>query len=65
MAFCSVNKICNQKIITLSKIYPKDTVLTFIHNFEDTFSYKFNGYDLIITRTDKKSGWAQELVGYL
>jgi hypothetical protein len=55
----------NQKIINLNKIYPEDTVLTFIHNFKDTFSYKFNGYNLIITRTDEKSGWGQDLMGYL
>ena len=52
------------KIIKLDKIYPPNTVLTFIHKYKDTFSYKFKDNELIITRTDDECGWGQDLVAY-
>jgi hypothetical protein len=55
----------NTKIIKLDQIYPKDTHLKFIHDYKDTFTYKFNGYHLSITRTDESIGWGQDLYGYL
>jgi hypothetical protein len=55
----------NTKTIELDKIYPSDTKLIFIHSFKDTFSYKFVAHELIITRTDEESSWAQDLVAYL
>jgi len=53
------------KTISLNKIYPNNTKIFFIHNYNGTFSYKFNDYKLIITRTDKKDGWEEDLIGYL
>ena len=54
----------NTKIIKLDKVYPTDTKLQFVHNYKDTFTYKFNNNVLSITRTDEKIGWGQKLIGY-
>lgn len=53
------------KIIELDKIYPPNTKLKFIHDFKDTYNYKFYNNKLIITRTDENCGWGQDLIGYL
>ena len=55
----------NTKVIKLDKTYSSDTKLKFIHNFKDTFTYKFNNNELTISRTDEKSGWGQNLIVYL
>ena len=58
------NSKTNTKIIKLDKNYPSGTELTFIHNYKDTFSYKFNENKLSITRTDEDGGWGQDLTAY-
>jgi len=52
----------NTKIIDLDKEYPSNTKVVFDYKsqFPITFSYKFNEKQLIITRTDKNSGWNYE-----
>jgi len=55
----------NTKIIKLDKIYPKNTKLTFMHKYKDTFTYNFGDNKLSITRTDETKGWGQKLIGYL
>lgn len=55
----------NTKIIKLDRTYRSDTKLIFIHNFNDTFSYKFNNDELSVTRTDYSCGWGQHLIGYI
>ena len=42
------NSETNTKVIKLDKIYPPDTELTFIHDWTDTFNYKFNKDELNI-----------------
>ena len=59
------NSETNSKTIRLYKQYPHDTIITFKHRYEDTFDYKFEDNKLTITRTDKNSGWGQDLVAYL
>lgn len=36
----------------------------FVHQYNDTFKYSFEKYELIVTRTDRHSGWGQDLIGY-
>ncbi len=61
-----INYFINSKLIKLDKIYPPDTELKFIHNWKDTFNYKFNNDELIITRSNEPlTGWGQDLVAYL
>ena len=59
------NSETNTKTIILDKKYSNDTILTFIHNYKDTFDYKFGDNLLTITRTDENSGWGQNLVAYI
>ncbi len=59
------NSETNTKVIKLDQIYPPDTELKFIHDFKDTFDYKFSNDELIITRTDEPCGWGQDLNAYL
>lgn len=58
------NSEMNTKTIKLDKNHPSDTELTFIHNYKDMFSYKFNGNELIIRRIDENQGWGQDLTAY-
>ena len=55
----------NQKMITLTNEYSKDTVMCICHGYPDTFSYTFNKHNLIITGPNNSSGWKQNLVGYI
>lgn len=50
----------NKKVI--SNTYNGD--LFFIHDYKDTFINHFKDNNIIITRTDKNSGWGQNLIGY-
>jgi cytidyltransferase-like protein len=38
--------------------------LFFIHNYPDKFKYLLKDNNIIVTRTDKKRGWGQDLIGY-
>lgn len=55
----------NKKIITLKKKYPDNTQLSFFHEYDDEFDYKFINFELHITRIDKNSGWNQNLIAYI
>lgn len=59
------NSNTNTKIISLNKKYPSNTEITFVHNYSDTFKYTIKDNNLYITRTDKNSGWGQDLIGYI
>ena len=50
----------NSKVINSN--YKGD--LFFIHKFKDTFKYDYKDNNITITRTDSKSGWGQNLIGY-
>lgn len=54
----------NTKVVKLGRIYPSNTKLYFNHSHKDTFTYRFNNDELVVTRTDEKSGWGQNLIGY-
>ena len=50
----------NKTILNVS--YSGD--LFFIHDYPDKFKYLLKGNNIIVTRTDKKRGWGQNLIGY-
>ena len=58
------NSDTNTKVIALNNNLDGDNELTFIHNYKDTFSYKFTGMELSITRKDETGGWGQQLIAY-
>tara|TARA_B100002051_G_C16699717_1_gene620279 strand:+ start:104 stop:1294 length:1191 start_codon:yes stop_codon:yes gene_type:complete len=51
---------------TNSKVIKSDYTgnLFFIHKYQDTFEYCCKNNNITITRTDKNSGWGQNLIGY-
>ena len=62
------SSITNTKIIKLNNIYSIDkefTELKFIHKYKDKFKYNFINNKLIIRRIDKRTGWGQDLYGYI
>lgn len=54
------SSVTNSKVI--NSTYKGD--IFFIHDYKDTFKYSFNDNNILITRTDKNSGWGQDLTGY-
>ncbi len=62
------NSNSNTKVLHLNQKFPKNTELIFGYNnnYPDTFFYTFlEDNKLIITRTDIKEGWGQDLVAYV
>ena len=55
----------NTKKINLDEIYPHNTKLSIISEYNDNFSYEFHDKELIIKRTDQNLGWGQNLIGYV
>ena len=55
----------NTKIISISKKYNVNQKLYYTSFYPDKFDFKFIEYNLIVTRTDQKTGWDQELVVFL
>ncbi len=49
---------------TISNILDPNKELSFIHDYNDNFSYKFNNDQLTVTRTDTDTGWGQDLCVY-
>ena len=59
------SSVSNTKTVKLDKCYASSKRLVFLHEYKDTFSYKFSDDVLTIRRTDKLCGWGQDLLAYL
>jgi len=54
----------NSKTVKINNILDTNKELSFIHNYNDHFSYKFNKDKLTIKRIDTYTGWGQNLDVY-
>jgi cytidyltransferase-like protein len=52
----------NRKMVANTSNY--NGPLFFTHGYHDTFDYSYQDSNVMITRTDKKCGWGQNLNGY-